>query len=438
MASLKTVDLDKPFYGNHKFHTKYKFRGDLLLDKISKGESIELNDNTFIVLDKDLSKEGITILCNREYDKLKYNKTAFYDVGGDSVTLSKFKKNKEFGSSAGRAGSKNTALQESSQCLINALSFNVLKREVSIEDIQNFNLQKAYEFVDLKSKFNDVVSFLHKDEIWLNSMILVSNLLFSKYGGVEYIHHRDSKFIKGLYNKYKIAKKKMGITINSDKWNASDIWLIDESNIFSFPNNLEELNLYLFELFEDNKLIGVSLKKTGNDIKIEIINGVDKKCSVVNYKGYNSTYKSNNVSIKYNNSSMTLRTFNYATNFAGEILGEHAAHGKIGIGVINTFLSDNGYKTLPSAQEIKNQSNDTPFQDKLFLLWCKYTDGENRKQFDEILQNKGKNYIVSKYLSLQFLSILESNKNKIEYVLSDIISYASSCTRYSSIFAKIS
>jgi hypothetical protein len=154
-----------------------------------------------------------------------------------------------------------------------------------------------------------------------------------------------------------------------------------------------------------------------------------------------STNKSKDSKLKYSKGVIIFRTFNYATNFAGEIQGKTAAHGKIGMGAINDALKLNQLPQLSSSQELKSkfESNDETLINDFYNIYNNIVENISEEDFNNIINNKDLDWKVSKYLSLKLSNTIEeSNPSTQDEFISDLIRYASSSTKVSSAFVKIS
>ena len=65
---------------------------------------------------------------------------------------------------------------------------------------------------------------------------------------------------------------------SEDKWNPADIWMVKESEVEAIrkhldgENTIDCLNNALLQLFNEQKLMGISLKKIEGDARIDIKN----------------------------------------------------------------------------------------------------------------------------------------------------------------------
>ena len=264
-VSLSPTQLEKPFPPRSEFSSQYKDRGEKFLDKIINNEDFTLNDGSTIKLDSDASSEAIKLLQNKDYKALGKGVKLLVDTNGKEYSLAQFKKTDEFGSGKGSgAGVANTALQESTQCLANAIAYRVKNYPINKEDLNDENIESALQYIDVTSSVDEMKSFL-KDSSWAKTFINTANVLLAQFYNPNFEFHRGSSFTNSIYSAYKTASKSEDISMQSDKWNPADIWLVSPSvKSITFPTNLKELNGLIAELLSSNKLIGVSLKKLGD------------------------------------------------------------------------------------------------------------------------------------------------------------------------------
>jgi hypothetical protein len=149
----------------------------------------------------------------------------------------------------------------------------------------------------------------------------------------------------------------------------------------------------------------------------------------------------NNLKVLYDGGSVTFRNFRFATNYAGEIDGKTAQHGKLGLGPINDNLKLNNLTLLPNSKDIAEKFNtgDEELVKNFKELFLKYVDKAEEKDFEEIMSTKDLNYKSSKYLSLELLDIFENAEKSLQNeLISDMIRYASSMSKVSSVHVKVS
>ena len=147
------------------------------------------------------------------------------------------------------------------------------------------------------------------------------------------------------------------------------------------------------------------------------------------------------MSIIYNDGVITFRTFNFASGFAGEIKGKTASHGKIGQGAINDILQSNNLPLLQSPKALQSEfkSQNTDLIKDFYSNYNRIVEGITEEDFQELIDTKDLNWLVSKYLSTKLAALIETqDKATQDEIVSEMIRYASSSTKTSSVFAKVS
>jgi hypothetical protein len=434
-ASLNYNELKKPFVSKSSSSSQYNDRGEKFLDKILNGEEFELQNGSLIKIDKEKSQKAIDLLKNKNYEALGGANKIFITTSGEALSLPKFKKTSEFGSSSGQGGGTvNTAIAESSQCIFNALAYYVVD-EISDETLTPENYKKAYSYCDVTNSLEEIVEF-SQDKSWRNTFILTAQKLKQTLPNNNFTFHRGSTFTNSIYNAYKLSMKKEDNNMQSDKWNPSDIWMVDKSVLgYEFPDTLEELNADLLNLFTEEKLIGVSLKKLGGSANLSYYNITSQDIKGYTIEKISAIPSNKGGQVEYNGGKIYFRTFNFADNFAGEILGKTAAHGKIGTGPLNNILKYNNRPQFPNNKELrKNLENNDSDTLKIFSENFEKINGKT-ENFLELIKEKNIDWKFSKYLALHICAQIQDNG---EELLSDILRYSTSSTKQSSVFIKIS
>lgn len=428
-VKLDPTQLRKPFYDG----SPYDDRGEKLLDKINKEEPIELISGEMIVIDKDESQEAISLLINKEYNEFGGGKKLFVGKDGKKYSLSNFKKSKEFGSGKGSGGgAEATAIQESSQCVVNAIAFNVLNKTISANDLNEENIKKAFPHTQTTNTLEECMEFILNQKGWEETFVETANKLKKEFDNEEnYTFHRGSPYVQSIYNSLKSTK--VGLT--ADKWNPADIWIVSKSILNTPPpsDSIENLNEFIKQQYIEKQLIGVSLKKIKNTPNMSVYNFEEEDQPQHKLEGFKSTEKSNNVDIMFDGGNkITLRTFNFATNFAGEIMGKTAAHGKVGLTTLNEIFNNQ----LPSTKQVSEKFLN---QDETLLAEFQtyYNEIVAKRELDwDYLNEKGENWVVSKFIATMIAYLLNESENSNE-LLTQIVGYASSQTNKSSTFVKI-
>jgi hypothetical protein len=263
----------------------------------------------------------------------------------------------------------------------------------------------------------------------MTSSISTANKLASSYPG-SFEFHRGSKFVDKINNAAKIALKEIGGVGNINKWNPADIWMVSpEAKSIEFPTKINALNALIKKLFDANKLIGVSLKKT-SDAKIDVVNDSPKQ--QYTYESVSSSDKSKDAYINYSGGKIQFRTFENMSSFQGEIIGTEAKHGKISLGLINQLLTKSGLAQTENPSEVKNLIK-TP-NPKFKALFEKHVQGD----FKNFYKEAGDDKKYSKFLALNLIDIVSSapKKQRNEFI-SSLINYAKSQSDISSVFVKV-
>ena len=409
-----------------------KQRIDILINKIRNNEPLKLagTDKTFLVHDPDGSK--VAELENWDSSK---GRVVLRDKEGNTITTSNLEKTAEFGGGKGSGGgSAQTDIQESSMCAVLALSYKLGGLKES--DLTAENLRSVAGDIDTTSSIENIIEFVTKNKDWANTFINTANLL-APYLGKGYEYHRGSSFTNSLYDMWNKHKKDNGYSMKNDKWNPSDIWAVrpDAKNITLNSNSLEEYNNQILDLFINGSLRGISLKKLGKEAKVKLLNKerasekqeLDNTVSSPNSKDAYIQTKSGGL--------LQLRTTG-GNSFQGELKGKTANQGKIGGGVLKTFLEKQGLGPIPSQQESAKLARkaDDKFIKELKELCSEYFDIE-----EEELKLKPFDWLNSKYQSLKVAKALNTgDKEKVSNALTDIFNYASSQSSISSVHLKVS
>ena len=433
--SLNETPLTPKELGKQNSKTK-KERLDILISKIKNKKPLELDKGgTFLVYDPSGSK--VAELENWTPQK---GPVTLEDEEGNEITTSKLKKSADFGGGAGSGGgAAQTSIQESSQCLVNAL-IQKLGTDVSVEDLTAEKLRSVVNDIDTDIKAELIIEFILSSPGWSSTFLNTAKKLVT-YTGTGFEFHRGSSFVESIYSSWKKVRKDNGWRIQDDKWNPADIWAVSPTakNIKLNDNSIEELNNHLVKLFDEKKLIGVSLKKLGPDSKLSILN----RELVTEKDGYSSSTVSASSKDAYINfksgATMQLRTFSTdGTSFQGELKGKTAAQGKIGGGVLAMLLKKNGLEELPSQKNalIDSISLSESFISNFIEIASKYG---GFKITAEELKEKSTDWISSKYQALSVVKVLEQGeKSKVVDALTDIVNYAGSKSSISSVYLKVS
>lgn len=330
-------------------------------------------------------------------------------------------------------GAKLTSLVESAQCYYCAAQCYYIKNKNS--NINHYNediLKKSSIYCDTTENIDNIINDLPED--WKLSCVNTANILYKqKYISDKMTFHRMSDLVCSIYNQSKIAFKNSNYSLNSDKWNPGDIWIYNgdiNDKIKLNTKNIDTLNNDIKKLFNDRKLISVSLKKIKNNPNIKLYNsGYDYQLNAKN----NSILKNNKIIITYNDYKIQGRAYNHLTNWAFEIMGKYSMLGKCGLTAFINICKYHNVNIVMTKDHIMNAKN-------FYDLYLKY-EHKNKLTYDDFIIKycKNENFIFSKHIGLYIIDLFNNIDIKCRnLIIEDIINYASSNTRMSSTFIKVS
>ena len=413
---------------------KYDWRQKLIKQKIKEGTAFELEPTGSVV---------ITMYDEKEYDRLiKQNKAndlsklPFYDKNGKVYNLTKFKKSKEFGGGGGSgAGAALTKLTESAQALYCAARWAKVGYDPS-------SLQSSTSTVYVDEQIKNIVTKLPEE--WVESCIKGADMLYTKYGtNTSLTFHRGSDWVTKIEKKFAVLNKQEDrVFSNINKWTPADIWLVDKSLVGRIDtelakiNSLVEFNAYLLKQLDDKKIIGVSLKKIGNQAKFSLKN-VSKGASQYKYTGFTAGkrgfFQSGDGYIRYDGGEIQMRYFtSVPSSWQGEIKGQFANQGKVGGGVLQKIVSSITGATLTKPAEVAKADFDAFYDYYKQLV-------DNPMAKDAFALEVGKQddkWRGSKFLTTELIYHVNKAKDP-DRVISSILGYASSQSELSAPYAKV-
>ena len=415
-------------------------RAEVFLKKIENNEEFELMDGSMIVIDKEQSADSIQKLKDKDFNKL-----IFTDTTGKQLKLNQFKKTEEFGAGSGAGGgSVDTRIMESAHCFGLAIAYYVKGEKITKDDLIREKFEQAQPHVDVDATIDEIEEFLERKPLWYESTTKSVNQIYDLFPNNNFKFHRGSEQVKNIYTAWQTAKKTEGLKLKDDKWNPADIWLISPKiNNVSFSNDLEILNGQISNFYEDSDLIGVSLKMIGKKAKATSKVFGDPNIPPGNeykYEGYKTTVKSSTVEIQYTGGSITCRNFSVETGWSTEIKGKAAQGGKCGHTGVNDILKLNNVLQLPLQKNTLTafKINDPEYYNKFYYLFDRFVENINDKDFKKLYDEKPLSWKTSNFMGLEFLERLEDNPEQADEILNDVMRYASSSTKISSQFIKIS
>ena len=346
-------------------------------------------------------------------------------------------------------GSSQTAVQESAQCLVNAIRYNK-GSNITEKDLNEKNFTRATKRIETTSSLEEMVSFIQGNASWKTSLISTANALAKQYP-INFKFYRGKGVASAIDQAAKSCLKTIGGGININKWNPADIWMASESlDISKIPQNTDigKLNKWIKAKYNAKELIGVSLKKCGEDCKLTVYN-LKKIERPEMFEGLApkdaNFFKSLDIYIKYTDGIIQFRNFSNITSWQGEIKSKTAAGGKIGGGIVSRVVSQAGNQdALPEQVEVLDICKSAD-QKTASDLYKKYTPisllknkmGEN--EFKKAFLSAPLSSKTSNYMNIELLNRLtKMSEKERDSFIQGLISYAKSETDVSSVFVKAS
>lgn len=349
------------------------------------------------------------------------------------------------------AGAAVTKMAESAQALYAALVFNVLKRPMTIKDVNLENFRKASPTAITDEDFNKMVNQLPDD--WVNSSIAGANALYRKYRstGKKFTFHRGSPIVNQIEAAFKAINKNERAFGDLNKWSPADIYMVGngfDPRVLQNERTLKGLNAKMFELIQQNMLIGVSLKKitTASGTIVNKNFPTDKKSVDAEYLGTQTQLESIDGYIKWGKSTTSkiqFRSFGgnaSLTGWQGEVKGASANQGKVSLGPINYILKSHGVGVLPDSKDSASlaKQNTPQHAQTIAQMLVQYGAATDITETTRFVQSQSDKYRYSKYLvMLLMLKMQGLSKQKADEVVQDIYLYASSSTSNSAPYIKL-
>ena len=160
--NLKETPLTPKELSKQNSKTKEE-RIDILIYKIKNKEPLELDKGgSFIVHDPTGAK-----VAELESWDISKGPVTLEDEDGNKFTTSKLKKSEDFGGGKGSGGgAAQTAIQESGQCLVNAL-VQKIGNDITEKDLTEDKLKSVAKDIDSNTPVEDVIQFI------VNSLIIL-------------------------------------------------------------------------------------------------------------------------------------------------------------------------------------------------------------------------------------------------------------------------
>ena len=363
------------------------------------------------------------------------------------------------GSKGSGGGAAATAIQEAAQCVYAAMRYYCGDKKVYTEE----DLKCGMNHVDVGgTKLEDIMG-LPKE--WKEGSMKGANEIFEKVGAGKYKFVRGDRLLDDGSIKKAFGRVKGQTNLSSeDKWNPADIWMVKESEVDSIrkhldgENTIDCLNNALLQLFNEQKLMGISLKKIEGDARMDIKNNQSAAVRKANEKAkfvkYDLTFLSSmDVYLYYGPG--TFEKFQ-ARNFGGsskgdwklELKGKSAAQGKIQGTVLIELLKNAGFTNISQfkiptwAESDPNARNAGDITTEIYDLLKDYSATKFDKSPGAKENNKAqiatqdKSWRYSKLAGLRFLDWLKKCKDP-DMAMKEIYLYASSQSDKSSVYYKL-
>jgi hypothetical protein len=491
-AKLNLQELDKPS------KEPGKTRGDVLIQKVKDGEDLTFSPpNTAPVRMSVANPEEVTVAISDDEEKYDSEKSKSFFMSGArykpvikgsddlDYKLNDIEKTADFGSSGGRSlGTQETRNVECLQCLFFSLR-QELDRTITEADIidlydEKGNISKRFtEYIRVPVDIDRAMAAYAEDKLWTNTFVTVANAMWESSP----IYTRDKRIFErsldkkrkyrffqigyngtltqAIVNKYRQLDR-AGIPIA--KWTPTDVWAVSvdrEAEILSeisTSRNFRELNRIVNNEFSTNDLRGISLKKVSDVKDITII--INRITPVPTYKFKGCVISANPYSNKGSKISATrhsnlntneigfpsesvehvdVRSFSGPTvtsDISGEIIGETARHGKIGLTRINRIidLTNQRYgtdiKRIPTKDDILPDITFLKREIEQMQEWLKEYGADHTRMGSDRVSTVPS--LISKYQSMSLCFRLyewseyeiEEGRTVSDHIIEDMFHYA--------------
>jgi len=425
----------------------------IFLKKYKEESPFEMRDGTNAVFkyEKSIYDKVASLIPG---DDKGYNAIVLKDYKNKQYKMNQLAKSGEFGGGKGSgAGSDDTRMNESSVCLWCAVYQKYGKADLSTVVKHYKDVKDIYDVDETDKKM-----ISQTDDLWIKHYERTAEFLVNGlFKQDDYIFHRGSELVNKINKKFAELNKKMEVPFsNINKWSPADIWVARKGYKLDIDGcqTLDCLNRDLLNALKDRDLIGISLKKTLNNIHQTNFNVGEKRKPMV-WNGFrlkankkdSNIFSSKDVYIYGKGEDeveMQLRSFDNLSGWQGELIGAVAKYGKIAYGPLNLTLKDLGLAEMTNQQTVisKARAKDVKLIETLYDKFSKYDEpGMSKSNFVATATSPetGADKIYSKYLGVELIDILMSTteKNRNAFV-QGALGYALSNTKNSAPFIKVS
>ena len=364
------------------------------------------------------------------------------------------------GSKGSGGGAAATAIQESAQCVYAAMRYYCGEKDIYTEE----DLKCGMDHVDVGGTKLEEIMGLPKE--WKEGSVKGANEIFEKVGAGKYKFVRGDRLLDDGSIKKAFGRVKGQTNLSSeDKWNPADIWMVEESEVDAIKkhldgeNTIDCLNNALLQLFNEKKLMGISLKKIEGGANMTIKNNqpasVRKANEKAKFEKYDLTFLSSMDVYLYYGSGQFEKF--QARNFGGsskgdwklELKGKSAAQGKIQGSIVIELLKNAGFTNISQfniptwAESDPNARNAGDITTEIYNLLKKHNAAQMDKSKKAEANNKAqiatqdKSWRYSKLAGLRFLDWLKHACSDKDMAMKEIYLYASSQSDKSSVYYKL-
>jgi len=457
---------------NQNFLTKKKLsipvlnkdeqRWDMFLNKLKNNLPFVLQNNKKVNINnsKEIIKNIIDI--NGKLDKEKITQylkpqnryVPIFKTDNGNYKMNQFHKTPDFGGGSGTSlGTVNARIYETIQSLFFSLR-QYLGRDIKYSDLPLLYKENILDYSNLTehekirlsiyNHINSTVEINKKDlkyfenKGWVYTYIKTANKLYDTLNENKNYTFYHAYYGKGisdaLYKAFNRSIKNINIenniTISMSRWNPSDIWIVETDLIqhiiseLDKVNDMTHLNVIVDSMFENNILVGISLKKIPFNKEIQLIISKTLHTEFIYDYSTTSSGEFDTLTVRIHSKSYswlgdkrkeTLDTRIYTgkgeSNIFAEIKGSVSKYGKSSLTYINSILNRLDITPIPVHQNI-NLTND---ELKIEIIKLYNTIPRLQKVNSVTLRfniEDTRSKLISKYQSLLFVNKLEQFKNK--------------------------